>query len=305
MPIPEFNEIKAPALQFFADGKEHHIKEVYDSLAKHFALTEEELSQVLPSGRQLRWHNRASWACYDLFRAGLLVKNRRGVYLITEIGKKIAAGNPKMIDRDFLMQFPDFAAWQALTEAGRSSEEKALPEATSSSVTPNEIIESAFASLQGTLKSEILELVARIDPYRFEQVVIDLLLAMGYGGSRQEAAMVTQKSNDEGIDGLINEDRLGLDRLYIQAKRWKNTVGRPDIQSFVGALAGQQATKGIFITTSDFTSQAREFVKNLPQRVILIDGDRLAELMIEHNIGVSRSVSYEIKRIDSDYFEEA
>jgi restriction system protein len=305
MPIPEFNEIKAPALQFFADGKEHHIKEVYESLAKHFALTEEELSQVLPSGRQLRWHNRASWACYDLFRAGLLVKPRRGVYLITEIGKQIAATHPKMIDRDFLMQFPDFAAWQELTEAGRSSEEKALPEATSSSVTPNEIIESAFASLQGTLKSEILELVARIDPYRFEQVVIDLLLAMGYGGSRQEAAMVTQKSNDEGIDGLINEDRLGLDRLYIQAKRWKNTVGRPDIQSFVGALAGQQATKGIFITTSDFTSQAREFVKNLPQRVILIDGDRLAELMIEHNIGVSRSVSYEIKRIDSDYFEEA
>ena len=304
MPIPEFNEIKVPALELFTDGRERHVREVYGLLGNHFALNEKELSEMLPSGTQSRWHNRALWACYDLFRAGLLDKPKRGVYVITELGRKVAEGKPKAIDRDFLMQFPDFANWMALTGSKRQPDQKNATIVPESTATPNEVIESAFTNLQATLKSEILDLVRKMDPYKFEQLVIDLLLAMGYGGSRQEAATVTQKSNDEGIDGLINEDRLGLDRLYIQAKRWKNSVGRPDIQSFVGALAGQHATKGIFITTSDFTAHARDFVKNLPQRVIPIDGERLAELMIEHNIGVARSVSYEIKRVDSDYFEE-
>jgi len=304
MSVPEFNEIKAPALQFFAGGQAHRITEVYAGLAKHFALTDADLSEMLPSGTQSRWHNRANWACYDLYRAGLLDRPKRGLYVITELGKKIARQNPAKIDRDFLMQFSEFAKWIEVTESKVQGSEEQKDVSLKSGATPNEVIDAAFDSLQATLKSELLELVRKMDPFRFEHLVLDLLLAMGYGGSRDEAATVTQKSNDEGIDGLINEDRLGLDRLYVQAKRWKDSVGRPQIQNFVGALAGQHAHKGIFITTSDFSSGAREYVKNLPQRVILIDGQRLAQLMIEHNIGVSRTYSYEIKRVDSDYFEE-
>jgi restriction system protein len=305
MAVPEFNEIKAPALQFFADGQPHRITEVYLVLAKHFALTDADLSEMLPSGTQSRWHNRANWACYDLYRAGLLERPKRGLYVIAELGKKIAQQKPQKIDREFLMQFPGFAKWVEITELKGQSAKEQKDVSLKSGATPNEVIDAAFDSLHATLKSELLELVRKIDPFRFERLVLDLLLAMGYGGSREEAATVTQKSNDEGIDGLINEDRLGLDCIYVQAKRWKDSVGRPQIQTFVGALEGQHAQKGIFITTSDFGSGAREYVKHLPQkRVILIDGERLAELMIEHNIGVSRAYSYEIKRLDNDYFEE-
>jgi restriction system protein len=304
MAVPEFNQIKAPAIQFFADGKPHKITEVYSVLAKHFALTDADLSEMLPSGTQSRWHNRANWACYDLYRAGLLDKPKRGLYVITELGKKVAEKKPTIIDRDFLLKFPKFADWVNASNKGGESAAVEKDLALKSDATPNEVIDAAFKSLQATLNADLMELVRKMNPYRFERLVLDLLLAMGYGGSREEAATVTQKSNDEGIDGLINEDRLGLDRIYVQAKRWKDSVGRPHIQSFVGALAGQHAQKGIFITTSDFSATAREYVKNLPQRVILIDGQRLAELMIEHNIGVSRAYSYEIKRVDSDYFEE-
>lgn len=304
MAVPEYNAIKAPALQFFSDGQAHKITEVYTELAKHFALTDADLGEMLPSGTQSRWHNRANWACYDLHRAGLLDRPKRGLYVITELGKKIAQQKPQYIGREFLMQFPQFAKWMDATGSKGQSAEEQKEVSLKSAATPNEVIDAAFDSLHATLKSELLELVRKMDPFRFERLVLDLLLAMGYGGSREEAATVTQKSNDEGIDGLINEDRLGLDRLYVQAKRWKDSVGRPQIQNFVGALAGQHAHKGIFITTSDFSDGARQYVRNLPQRVILIDGQRLAELMIEHNIGVSRTYSYEIKRVDSDYFEE-
>lgn len=304
MAVPEFNTIKAPALQFFADGQSHKISEAYAALAKHFALNDADLSEILPSGTQSRWHNRANWACYDLYRAGLLERPKRGLYVITELGKKIAQQKPQKIDREFLMQFSEFAKWIEATESKGQVSEEQKDVSLKSEATPNEVMDGAYNSLHTTLKSDILELVRKIDPYRFERLVLDLLLAMGYGGSREEAATVTQKSNDEGIDGLINEDRLGLDRLYIQAKRWQDSVGRPELQSFVGALAGRHAQKGIFITTSDFSTNAREYVKNLPQRVILIDGQRLAELMIEHNIGVLRTYSYEIKRVNSDYFEE-
>lgn len=304
MPIPEFNAIKAPALQFFADGHTHRIREVYEAMALPFGLTETEKAEMLPSGTQSRWQNRVNWACYDLFRAGLLQRPRRGIYAISELGARIAKKKPERIDRDFLMQFPEFSKWVETVESKGEKIERPKEAMASSEATPNEVIDAAFQRLRATLKSELLDSIRKMDPYRFESLVVDLLLAMGYGGSREEAATVTQKSNDEGIDGLINEDRLGLDRLYIQAKRWKDSVGRPHIQNFVGALAGQHAHKGIFITTSEFSSGAREYVEKLPQRVILIDGSRLAELMIEHNIGVSRAYTYEIKRVDSDYFEE-
>lgn len=307
MPIPEFNEIKAPALQLFADGKERRISEAFAPLAKHFSLTDDEQNEMLPSGTQRRWHNRADWACYDLFRAGLLARPRRGIYVITEAGKALAAKNPKVIDRDFLMQYPEFAKFAQMTGKPKDTKAKNAksPLAFTEQTTPEEILENAHQFVQANLQKEVLENVSKMNPYKFEQLVVDLLVAMGYGGSREEAARVTKASNDEGIDGIINEDRLGLDVIYIQAKRWQNTVGRREIQSFVGALAGQKAQKGIFITTSDFADTAIAYAKNVHQKIILIDGVRLAALMIEHDIGVSPTHAYKVKRIDSDYFEGA
>jgi restriction system protein len=204
------------------------------------------------------------------------------------------------------MQFPPFRDYilnRRKIRAHERASEEPEPEA-DLDAPPEEVIATAFNELQAELKQELLGIVRRMDPIRFERLVLDLLLAMGYGGSREEAASTTKMSNDEGIDGVINEDRLGLNVIYVQAKRWQNTVGRKEIQSFVGALAGQQAQKGVFITTSDFADTARTFVKTIAQKIILIDGERLAELMVRHNIGVSRYHAYEIKRIDSDYFEE-
>jgi restriction system protein len=308
MPIPEFNEIKAPALQFFfTDDKPHKVSELYGVLGKHFNLTEDELNEVLPSGKQRRWPNRVNWACYDLFRAGLLDRPNRGVYVVTDAGKKVAEQKPKIIDRDFLMKFPQFVAFAQATGTKKieHNDGKALEhesDATAASKTPEELIGTAFEQLHATLRKDVLDLVNKMDPFLFEQLVIDLLVKMGYGGSREEAARVTKASGDEGIDGVINEDRLGLDVIYVQAKRWKDTVGRREIQSFVGALAGKKAQKGIFITASGFKKSASDYAKEVHQKVILIDGERLADLMIEHNIGVSTSHSYEIKQVDSDYF---
>jgi restriction system protein len=310
MPVPEFNEIKAPAMQFFADGKPHKLAEVFEVLAEHFNLTQDEQNELLPSGTQRRWNNRANWACYDLFRAGLLDRPRKGLYVITELGKKVAAEKPAFIDREYLMKFPSFAQF-AEAKGKNKSADSVTEEDTDggeaiTSKTPEEIIEAAYRTLQTSLKSELLAIVKKMDAFRFEQLVLDLLVAMGYGGSKEEAARVTKASGDEGIDGVINEDRLGLDVIYVQAKKWTDaTVGRPDIQSFVGALAGKQAQKGIYITTSAFAETARAYAKSISQKVILIDGNRLADLMIEHNIGVASAHSYELKRIDSDYFEES
>ncbi len=309
MPIPEFNEIKAPALQFFADGQPHRLSGIFDILAQQFNLTTEEQNEMLPSGMQRRWHNRVNWACYDLFRAGLLERPKKGLYVITESGKKVAEQKPKFIDREFLMQFPQFAQF-AQTPGNQKVENDGTMEtdqggdAAARRKTPEETINSAYQLLHEALKKEVLDLAQKMDPFRFEQLVLDLLVAMGYGGSREEAAQVTKASNDEGIDGVINEDRLGLDVIYVQAKRWQQAVGRKEIQSFVGALAGQQAHKGIFLTTSNFADTAIIYAKKIPQKVILIDGDRLADLMIQHNIGVSLSHSYQVKHVDSDYFEQ-
>jgi restriction system protein len=272
MPIPEFHEIKAPALQFFVtDGKPHKVSEIYDVLGKHFNLTEDELNEVLPSGKQRRWHNRVNWACYDLFRAGLLDRPSRGLYVITDAGKKVAEQKPKMIDRDFLMQFPQFVAFQRATGTKKTDKHdgKVLEQesgATATSKTPEELIGTAYEQLHGTLRKDALDLVNKMDPFLFEQLVIDLLVKMGYGGSREEAARVTKASGDEGIDGVINEDRLGLDVIYVQAKRWQDTVGRREIQSFVGALARKKAQKGIFITTSGFKKSASEYAKDVHQK---------------------------------------
>lgn len=306
MAVPGFEELTLPVLQILSDGQARKLMVVEQSLADHLSLSEEDRDELLPSGTERRLHNRAGWACYDLMRAGLLCRPSRGIYQITSEGLKVLQEAPLRIDRHFLMRYPGFAEWMQATNTPKSEDGAAGGVGTTAEAdaTPQEAVEAAYLTLRGTLETELRELLTQIDPYRFEQVVLDLLVAMGYGGSRAEAARVTKASNDEGIDGVINEDRLGLDVIYVQAKRWKDKVGRKEIQSFVGALAGQQAHKGVFITTGGFADTATAYAESVPQKVILIDGHRLADLMIEHNIGVSVETSYTIKRIDSDYFED-
>lgn len=300
MPVPDFQSIMLPLLQFAADGKEKKFSEAIDFIAAHFKLTQEERAELLPSGNQSRFDNRVGWSRTHLKNAGLIEYVRRGVFKISNRGQEVLAQKPKIINLKFLNQFPEFVEFRKRREAVEPS-----PAVQIAGVTPEEQMAHLAQELRTKLADELLEQIKTMNPYRFERLVLDLLLAMGYGGSREEAATVTQKSGDEGIDGLINEDRLGLDCIYIQAKRWQNSVGRPEIQSFVGALAGKHATKGIFLTTSSFSSGAIEFAKSVSQRVILIDGARLAELMIQHNVGVSKAYAYEVKRIDGDYFEES
>ena len=301
--IPPFQELMLPILEMYGARDPESIanREFMETLATRFHLTEADRNEMLSSGRQLRFENRVYWALVYLRRAGLIESAGRGLNRITKRGHDLLKQSPSRIDIKLLSQFPEFRVFRA-SKPAQSPEDVGTLEAPTS---PQERIEAAFGELNETLISELRAKLATVDPFRFERIVLDLLLAMGYGGSRDEAAAVTQKTGDEGIDGVINEDRLGLDVIYVQAKRWKGSVGRPEIQGFVGALAGKKATKGIFITTSAFHDNAREYAASLHQKIILIDGRRLAELMIEHGTGVAEEHAYSVKKIDSDYFEEA
>jgi restriction system protein len=314
MPIPKYDEIMLPLLKVLSDGQAHTKRELTEKMADHFGLTPEERAQMLPSTRATYIKHRTGWAAFGLRKAGLATNPVEGTLQITDEGRKFLATNPSgRLTRPVLMQFEPYRQFVAeMKERGTAAAKKigasaqvAPDSGSDDETTPEERIESAFVELRETLITELRAKLADIDPFRFEQVVLDLLVAMGYGGSRKEAAAVTQKVGDEGIDGVINEDRLGLDVIYIQAKRWKANVGRPEIQSFVGALAGKKANKGIFITTSSFHGNASEYAAGLHNKVILIDGRRLAELMIEHGIGVAEEHAYSVKKIDSDYFNEA
>lgn len=306
MAIPKYDEMMLPILRILADGAEHPQRELADKIAEHFKLTPEERAEMLPKVRATYLRHRLGWAGFSLRRAGLAENPRSGTLRITEEGKKFLADNPTQLRAADLKKFPAYAAFVEKMKAdseGAETEPQASQIATHE--TPEERIESAFNEINETLLINLRDQLAKVDWFRFEQIVLDLLVAMGYGGSRKEAAAVTQKTGDEGIDGVINEDRLGLDVIYIQAKRWKSNVGRTEIQNFVGALAGKKASKGIFITTSGFIDNAREYASGLHQKIILIDGRRLAELMIEHEIGVAQEHAYHVKKIDSDYFDEA
>ena len=304
MPIPDFQSLMLPIMKIAGDGAEHRGHELRQRIGEQLGLTEEERKQLLPSGSQPVFTNRIAWARSHLTMAGLLEKTGKGRFRITQRGKEALSSNPSTINMQFLLQFPEYA--EARSRAKTDTPVDVAAEArVSESASPQERIELAFRELNNSLTTELREKLASIDPFRFEQVVLDLLVKMGYGGSKKEAAQVTQRTADEGIDGLINEDRLGLEVIYVQAKRWKHKVGRPEIQNFVGAIAGKKAGKGIFITTSDFHDNARQYATSLHQKLVLIDGRRLAELMIEHNIGVAPEQPYIIKKIDSDYFEEA
>jgi len=300
MTIPDFQTIMLPFLRYLEDGKEHSLRETREYLSNVFSLSEEERKELLPSGQQPVFNNRVGWARTFLGKAGLLSSTRRGYFQITERGQKVLAQNPDKISRKSLRQFPDYhKAWGTIKRKKTVGDDRRPDE-----ITPEESLEAAYQELQEGLAADLLQNIKECSAIFFERLVVDLLVKIGYGGSRKEAGQAIGRSGDEGIDGIIKEDKLGLDIIYIQAKRWEATVGRPEIQKFAGALQGQRARKGIFITTSNFSKEALDYVKYLDTKIILIDGERMAELMIDHNVGVSPLASYEIKKIDTDYFLE-
>lgn len=292
-----------PALTTLQTGSPRPTAEVRDLLAKQFGLREDELAQMLPSGKQTTFANRVAWSYSYLKQAGLISSPKRGVYEITDRGRAVLQGNPQKIDIAFLAQFPEFQAFRQSTTTSPTPATVAPAEGSASTLTPDEEIRTGYDRLRAALASQLLERVKTITPAGFEQLVVDLLLALGYGGSRKDAGQVVGGSGDEGIDGIIKEDRLGLDTIYLQAKRWQSTVGRPEIQRFAGALQGQRARKGVFITTSLFTADARAYAEALQTTIVLIDGPMLAQLMMDSGVGVAEAESIRILRADEDYFE--
>jgi restriction system protein len=302
MAIPDFQTLMRPLLEFASDGRLHSLGEAREVLGSRFKLTEEEKKVLLPSGRQAVFVNRVAWAKVYLDHAGLLETPHRGQFKISERGRKALKDAPERITINYLLQFPEFVEFRS----GPKKEKKVLPATPNEDEgqTPEEMLESAQLRLHTDLASEILSRVKKCSPQFFERLVVELLLKMGYGGSREEAGEAIGASGDEGIDGLINEDRLGLDTIYLQAKRWEGTVGRPEIHKFVGALHGKRAKKGVFITTSTFSGEALNYVKNIDPKVVLIDGKQLASFMIDFNVGVDPVATYQVKKLLSDYFEE-
>lgn len=302
MAIPDYQTIMLPLLRFLSDEKEHNIGEAIDSLAEQFKLSADERQELLGSGQQTVIRNRAAWARTYLKKAGLIASTRRGFFRISERGQAVLAAKPGRIDVKFLEQFPEFMAFREL----RHERPDTLPPRVDATgdATPEEALDAAYQRLRLDLEAELIEQVKLTSPAFFERLVVELLVRMGYGGTLRDAGRAVGRSGDGGIDGIIKEDRLGLDAIYIQAKRWDSNVGRPELQKFAGALQGHRARKGVFITTSSFSSDALDFVSRIDSKIVLIDGVMLAKHMIDHNVGVSIARSYEIKRIDSDYFIE-
>jgi restriction system protein len=292
-----------PLLTLLADGKERSFSQVPPPLADQFQLTEEDRARLLPSGRQQTFRNRVHWASFYLMKAGLLERPRRGHLRITPRGlDMLRRGGP--LNAEVLKHFPEFREFASGNAATAVQHVVQGGDATSAAQTPEEQLEAGYLRHHDGLASEVLAKVRKSSPGFFEQIVVDLLVAMGYGGSRQDAGRAVGGSGDGGIDGIIKEDRLGLDGVYVQAKRWEASVGRPVVQAFAGSLEGHRARKGVLITTSDFTSDAREYVTRIEKRIVLINGTELADLLIEHGVGVTEVTSYTLKRIDSDYFDE-
>jgi restriction system protein len=302
MSIPDFQSLLLPLLDYAKNGEVRTLGDARKHLASFFVLTTEEIEELLPSGRQRRFDNRVAWAKVYLEQAGLLASPKRGQFLVTKEGLDFLATKPSAITIAVLGQFEKFKAFRT---ASKSNKEQPVTARVSEVVeTPEELLEKSFQSIQDELSSSLLDQVKSCSPSFFENLVVELLLKMGYGRNRVEAGKAIGRSGDEGIDGVISEDRLGLEAIYIQAKRWAGTVGRPEIQKFVGALHGKRARKGVFITTGTFSTEARDYVSHIDPRVVLIDGIQLSEYMIEHNLGVSVKAAYEVKRIDTDFFME-
>lgn len=303
MAIPDYQSIMLPLLQFTKDGLEHSFRETVEQLADEFKLTPEERQSLLPSGVQAIFDNRVGWAKTYLIKAKLLESPRRSISKITERGQQVLKENPKQINASSLRRFEEFLEFVKPTKNDDDNEPP--EEINHSQATPEEVLEDAYQTIRKSLAQDLLARIKTSHPSFFERLVVELLVKMGYGGSIKDAGKATRFTNDEGIDGIIKEDKLGLDVIYVQAKRWDSQpVGRPEIQSFVGALDGQRANKGIFITTSRFAENAVEYVRTITKKVILIDGNQLANFMIDYGLGVSTFASYELKRIDNDYFGE-
>ena len=300
MTIPGFQKFMLPVLQILSDGKEYSRKEIKQALISKMKLDESEIKKLIPSGRTTIFANRSGWAITYLKKAGLLGSPKKGYIKITDKGKEFLSKGLQEINVKDLKQFPEFMEFISPKKDEIEEKESTLSE----EQTPQELIESGYRKIREDLVSELLQAVKETSPLFFERLVIDLMIQMGYGGSHEAAGEAIGKSGDEGIDGIIKEDKLGLDVIYLQAKRWEGSVGRPEIQKFAGALQGKRARKGIFITTGEFSKDAREYVDQIESKIILIDGKQLAELMIDYNLGVSSRMNYEIKEIDSDYFTE-
>ena len=292
-----------PLLKVVSDRSEHKKRDVIETLAVEFKLTDDERKEMLASGQQSFFDNRVGWAATYLKKAGLIDSPKRATFTITQQGLDVLKQNPTRVDAKYLRQFPSFIEFQTINRTSNGIEEVATEQ---SQQTPEEVLDAAYTSIRKSLASDLIKKVLELSPTFFERLVVELLVKMGYGGSLKDAGRAIGTSGDEGIDGIIKEDKLGLDVIYIQAKRWQqeSTVGRPEIQKFVGALAGQRAKKGVFITTSRYSSDAKAYAAQMDVKIVLIDGDQLAQLMIDYNIGVALQQTYEVKKIDSDYFGE-
>lgn len=305
MPVPDFQSLMLPLLQFSADGQEHTPRETIEGLAKVFNLSDSDKQELLPSGTQRTFDNRVAWAKVHLSKAGLLESPRRSYYKITDRGLSVLGQNLSIVNIAFLRKYPEYVDFQK-PKKGEGNLEEIITNDNDTSQTPEETLENSYQRIRKTLAQDLLSKVVSLTPAFFERLVVELLVKMGYGGSIKDAGKAIGKSGDEGIDGTIKEDKLGLDIIYIQAKKWApgNVVGRPELHKFVGALAGQGAKKGVFITTSSFTKEATEYVPRNETKIVLIDGEELAQLMIDYNLGVTVQQIYEIKRMDNDYFGE-
>lgn len=302
--IPDFQSIMLPFLELLSDGEVHVYRDVIDDLAVKFSLTEEEKEELLPSGTQAVFSNRVGWASTYLKKAGLIESPKRALFVISDLGRKTLSEGVDRIDTKYLKQFQSFRDFQ--TPKKEKHEEIENESEEEIQITPEESLGMAYKKIRSALASDLLGKVLDLSPIFFERLVVELLVKMGYGGSFEDAGKAIGRSGDEGIDGTIKEDKLGLDTIYIQAKRWApgNIVGRPEIQKFVGALAGQGAKKGVFITTSSFSKEAMEYAPKNDTKIVLIDGESLAQYMIDFNLGCTIQHTYEIKKIDNDYFVE-
>ncbi len=301
MTVPKYDWWYLPLLRLLSDGEVHRMADVYDVLAKEAKLSDTDMAEMLPSGTDHTFRNRIAWARTFLKKAGLVESPGWGRVRITDRGKADLARNRDTIDDKWLMQYPEFVTWAKGSKPASSDQSGGEP--APSEETPREQLERLHAQMQRDLADELLGRIKDASPVFFERVVVDVMLAMGYGGSREDAGRTVGRVGDGGIDGVIDQDRLGLDKIYLQAKRWEGSVGRPIVQGFAGAMAGLHAAKGVMITTSTFTGEARRFVQNLGQKIVLIDGCQLADFMIQFGVGVGVEATYALKRVDSDYFE--
>ena len=302
MAIPNFQTFMLPLLRLSEDGKDYSVRDFLEPISKEFHLSEKDMSIMNQSG-QSTFYNRVAWAKSYLKQAGLIEPTERGFFRITQRGLDVLKKAPKNIDVKFLEQFEEFIEFRK-----KKNPETALPTQNSSTITdqqtPEESVEIAFKKFRQELEVELLQTLKNCSSVLFEKIVVDVLVKIGYGGNRVDAGEAIGRSKDGGIDGIIKEDQLGLDTIYIQAKKWEGSIGRPEVQKFAGALQGMRAKKGVFITTSSFTREAIEYVSHLENKIVLIDGPRLAGLMIDFNVGITPIEIYETKKIDTDYFEQ-